>query len=322
VLEALPPSRHPDLIVGFEHASDAAVYRIDDHRALVQTVDFFTPVVDDPRSFGRIAAANALSDCYAMGGTPITALAIVCFPEGELGTDVLVELLEGGDEKVREAGALVVGGHSVKDRELKYGLSVTGIVEVARVRTNALARAGDVLVLTKPLGTGLIANAIKAGSLAPTDPIVLEATRSMEALNASASAVLSRHGIRGSTDVTGFGLVGHALSFAEASGVGFTIRTGALPALPGALDLARRPLAGGARDNEEHAASRVDRASGVDDRRARLAFDAQTSGGLLAAVPADRVDALVRDLEAAGTLAQAVIGEVTADGAGRIRLLP
>jgi selenide,water dikinase len=306
--------------VGVEHDSDAAVWKLDEKRALVQTVDFFTPIVDDPRTFGRIAAANALSDVYAVGGTPLTALALVCFPDTELGPDVLVEILRGGDEKVREAGALVVGGHSVRDPELKYGLSVTGIVDPAHLRTKEAARPGDALVLTKALGTGLIANAIKAGTLVEKDPRVQAAIRSMEQLNAAASAVLTRHGVKASTDVTGFGLVGHALSFAEGSKAGFTIRTAALPILEGALELAKKPLAGGSKDNEANAAALVDRDPGTDPVRARLAFDAQTSGGLLAAVPRVVLDAVLADLRAASALA-AMIGEVTAEGAGRVRLI-
>jgi selenide,water dikinase len=306
--------------VGVEHASDAAVWKLDEHRALVQTVDFFTPIVDDPRAFGRIAAANALSDVYAMGGKPLTALALVCFPDKELDADVLVEILKGGDEKVREAGALIVGGHSVRDPELKYGLSVTGIVDPAQLRTKEAARPGDVLVLTKALGTGLIANAIKAGELKETDAAVLAAIRSMEQLNGPASEVLTKHGIKASTDITGFGLVGHALTFAEGSKVGFTIHAGALPVLEGALALARKPLAGGSKDNETNAAPLVDRAPKLDVERTRLAFDAQTSGGLLAAVPAAVLDAVVADLGKAGALAT-VIGEVRAENMGRVRLV-
>ena len=297
------------------------MWKLDEHRALVQTVDFFTPIVDDPRTFGRIAAANALSDVYAMGGKPLTALAIVCFPDDKLGADVLVEILKGGDEKVREAGALIVGGHSVKDPELKYGLSVTGIVDPAHLRTKEGARPGDVLVLTKALGTGLVANAIKSGELKETDAAVQAAIRSMEQLNGPASEVLTRHGIKASTDVTGFGLVGHALSFAEGSKVGFTIRVASLPALEGALELTRKPLAGGSKDNEINAAPFVDMPPQLHlERRGRLAFDAQTSGGLLASVPGALMKAVVADLHAAGALAF-VIGEVTAENPGRVRLV-
>ena len=288
----------------------------------MQTVDFFTPIVDDPRSFGRIAAANSLSDVYAMGGRPITALAIVCFPADDLETDALLEILKGGDEKVREAGALIVGGHSVKDREVKYGLAVTGLVDPRRMRTNSAARAGDVLVLTKPLGTGLIANAIKAGKVEADDADVRRAVASMEALNRSASEVFERHGVKAATDVTGFGFAGHARALAEASGVGLRVSAAALPAFELALRLATKPLGGGAKENEIAFGAWTDRAAGVSDERARLFFDPQTSGGLLAAVPAGAIDAVVRDLAAAGTGAAAVVGACVAEHPGRLELVP
>lgn len=314
--------KHENLIVGFEHFSDAAVYRISPDQALVQTVDFFTPIVDDPRTFGRIAAANSLSDVYAMGGRPITCLAIVGFPSDDLGSDVLLEILLGGDEKVREAGALIVGGHSVKDKEVKYGLAVTGVVHPDRVRTNAAARAGDVLILTKPLGTGLISNAIKDGRASIDDAGVVEAIASMEQLNRGASEVFDKHGVKASTDITGFGVAGHASAMAEASGVGMVVRASALPVIELALQLAKKPLAGGARDNEMNYGPKVERKSGVADDRARNFFDAQTSGGLLAAVPRDKVEQVVSDLKTAGTKAAAVIGECVDRSKGRIELVP
>jgi len=209
----------------------------------------------------------------------------------------------------------------VRDPELKYGLSVTGLVEIENLRQKSLARPGDVLVLTKPLGTGLVGSAIKGGKLAEDSPLVVAALASMEALNAAASEIFTKHGVKAATDVTGFGLVGHALSFAQGSGVGFEIEVGKLPLLPGVLDFARKPLGGGSKANEEAAAAHVDRASGLDEVRARLAFDAQTSGGLLGAVAPDKVEALVADLEAAGSPAHAVIGRVTAEGVGRVRLV-
>jgi selenide,water dikinase len=314
--------KHDNLIIGFEHFSDAAVYRVAPDQALVQTVDFFTPIVDDPRTFGRIAAANSLSDVYAMGGRPITCLAIVGFPSDDLGSDILLEILLGGDEKVREAGALIVGGHSVKDKEIKYGLAVTGLVHPDRVRTNAGARPGDVLVLTKPLGTGVISNAIKADKASADDEGVREAIASMEQLNKAASEVLDKHGVKGATDITGFGVAGHASFMAEASGVGMVVRAGALPVIELALSLAKKPLAGGARDNEVTFGPKIDRKAGVPDDRARNFFDAQTSGGLLAAVPKDKADLVVADLKAAGTKAAAVIGECVDRSKGRIELAP
>lgn len=321
MLEQLPKSEHPDLIVGFEHSSDAGVYRVGPNQALVQSVDFFTPIVDDPRAFGEIAAANALSDVYAMGGRPITAMALVCFPDKVLGPEVLVEILQGGASKVIEAGAVVVGGHSVQDPELKYGLAVTGLVDPDVMRTNQNARASDVVVLTKRLGTGYIANALKAGIVTEDDPRVQEAVVSMAALNADASEVLTAHGCRCATDVTGFGLMGHGRFLAEASGVGLRIRAADLPVFDLARELAEASgLAGGAKDNFDASSPFVDRSDGAPEAAVRLAYDAQTSGGLLATVPADVVDAVVHDLERVGTLA-AVIGEVVSDHPGRIALV-
>lgn len=312
---------HPDLLVGFDHNSDCGVFRLGPGEALVQSVDFFTPVVDDPRAYGAIAAANALSDLYAMGARPITAMALVGFPHEVLSPDVLVEILAGGADKVKEAGAVVVGGHSVRDPELKYGLAVSGLVDPARMRTNAAARPGDVLVLTKPLGTGFVANAIKYDELDEDGEPAQEVVRGMAALNAAASEVLTRHGVRASTDVTGFGLLGHARSMAEASRVGLRVRVADLPIYPAARPLAEEPLGGGSKDNEDATSPHVDRAPGLSEPLVRLAYDAQTSGGLLAAVPADVVDAVVRDLRAAGVPAAAVVGEVTAEHPGRIALV-
>jgi selenide,water dikinase len=308
-------------LVGFENSSDAGVYRLSDTQALVQSVDFFTPIVDDPKTFGAIAAANAISDIYAMGGRPITALALVGFPHKILGPEVLVEILQGGAEKVMEAGAVIVGGHSVMDEELKYGLSVTGLVDPKDMRTNSAAKPGDVLVLTKPLGTGLIANALKADKVTEDDPRVRAAVASMAALNASASDVLTKHGSRCATDVTGFGLVGHAQEVAKGSGVGLVIRTSALPCFELALELAQNPLGGGSKANQDMAEAFMDVDDDVDVARLRVACDAQTSGGLLGCVSADVVDAVIADLTAAGTLAAVVIGEAVANHPGRLHLI-
>ena len=321
ILERLPKSEHPDLLVGFENASDAGVYRIGPSTALVQSVDFFTPIVDDPRVFGAIAAANAISDIYAMGARPITALALVGFPSKVLSPDVLLEILLGGAAKVAESGAVIVGGHSVMDPELKYGLSVTGIIDPALLRTNAAAKPGEVLVLTKPLGTGLIANALKGGKVKEDDPRVQAAIASMAALNDTASDVFAKHGSRCATDITGFGFLGHARELATASGVGLKIRTAALPLFELARELAEKPLAGGSRDNMLEASKWVDRPEGLSDVPIRCAYDAQTSGGLLATVAADLANAVVADLQAAGTLAAAIVGETVAEHPGRIALV-
>lgn len=297
------------------------MYRIGPNKALVQSLDFFTPIVDDPRTFGAIAAANALSDIYAMGATPLTAMAIVCFPSKLLSADVLVEILQGGAEVVHAAGAVIVGGHSVMDPELKYGLSVTGIIDPALLRTNQAAKPGEAVILTKSLGTGLIANALKAGTVSEDDPRVQEAVASMVALNRIASEVLARHESRCATDVTGFGLFGHARAMVEASGVGFRLRPSDFPRFELARELAEVPLAGGARDNEDAASPSVDRGAGLSDAEVRLGYDAQTSGGLLATVAADRAQAVVEELHAAGIETARVIGSVTADHPGRIALI-
>jgi len=271
------------VLVGRETFDDAGVFVLRDDLALVQTVDFFAPIVDDPYTFGQIAAANALSDVFAMGGEPLTALAIVGFPSGKLPPSVLAEILRGGQDKVREAGAVLIGGHSIIDEELKFGLSVTGQAHPARLLTNATARPGDRLVLTKPLGTGLLATAAKA------DRLSAEAERalhdSMRALNALASRAALSVGVTCATDVTGFGLLGHALNIARASGVTLRIDGRSLPELPGARELWRAGTrTGGADRNESYLASQVDWSS-ADPSDLALALDPQTSGGLLLAVP-------------------------------------
>lgn len=287
---------------------------------MVQSVDFFTPIVDDPRAFGRIAAANALSDVYAMGARPVTAMALVCFPSSVLGPEVLVEILQGGAEVVHEAGAVIVGGHSVMDPELKYGLSVTGLVDPAQLRTNQAARPGEAVILTKALGTGLVANALKGGKVVEADPRVQEVVASMAALNKTASEVLARHGSRCATDVTGFGLFGHAKAMVQASEVGFVLHPSQFPRFELARELAESPLAGGSRDNELAAAPSVDRGPGLSDAEVRLGYDAQTSGGLLATVAAERAADVVAELQAAGVRSARVIGSVTAEHPGRIAL--
>jgi selenide,water dikinase len=274
------------VLVGRESFDDAGVFVLRDDLALVQTVDFFAPIVDDPYEFGQIAAANALSDVFAMGGEPLTALAIVGFPVGKLPMSVLTDILRGGQDKVREAGATLVGGHSIIDEELKFGLSVTGQADPRRLLTNATARPGDVLMLTKPLGTGLLATAGKQGRLADAQRHALH--ESMRTLNAVASRAALRLEIRCATDVTGFGLLGHASHVARASEVTLRIRGSALPELPGARALWREGVrTGGAERNESFVASLCDW-SGAAPADVALALDPQTSGGLLVAVPVAR----------------------------------
>jgi selenide,water dikinase len=284
----VPSHADPRLLVGRESFDDAGIFLLRDDLALVQTVDFFAPIVDDPYDFGQIAAANALSDVYAMGGEPLTALAIVGFPAASLPMSVLTDILRGGQDKVREAGALLIGGHSIIDEELKFGLSVTGQADPRRLLTNAAARAGEVLVLTKPLGTGLLATAGKQERLQPEARDALHA--SMRALNALASRAALAMEVRCATDVTGFGLLGHASHIARAGDLSLIFDGAALPELPGARALwAAGVRTGGSERNEQFLAPIADWTAARAEDLA-LALDPQTSGGLLVVVPSDRVD--------------------------------
>ena len=299
---------HPDLLVGFEHGDDAAVYRLDDRVALVLTVDFFAPIVDDPFTYGAIAATNALSDVYAVGGRPITALNIVAFPRS-LPSEILSEILRGGAEKVREAGALIVGGHTVDDDEPKYGLSVVGILEPGRQVQNSTSKPGDVLVLTKPLGTGVVTTALKNGKA--VDDVLEAAVASMLRLNRDASEAMLEARAHAATDVTGFGLVGHLMTMMRASGTTGHVQMNALPVLPAVTDLLADGIApGGTHRNLESCEGSVVWGDGVNEVDRLLACDPQTSGGLLISIPTEAVDELVRDLKSRGDFA-AVVGEVT-----------
>jgi selenide,water dikinase len=285
-LSAVPVHSDPRLIVGRETYDDAGVFVLSEDLALVQTVDFFAPIVDDPYLFGQIAATNALSDVYAMGGEPLTALNIVGFPAGKLPNQVLTDVLRGGQDKVHEAGAFVVGGHTIIDEELKYGLSVTGRVHPQRVLSNANARPGDRLILTKALGTGILATAGKRDMLGTTEADALYA--SMCTLNAKASQAAVQVGVRCATDVTGFSLLGHASHIARASNVTLVVEPARVPSLPGALDAWDAGIrTGGAERNETYLESKVQWGS-VSARVRALLVDPQTSGGLLVAVPAAR----------------------------------
>jgi len=285
--------RDPRVLVDQSSLDDAGVYRTGPRTALVQTVDFFPPVVDDPYDYGRVAAANALSDVYAMGGRPLTALALVCFPEA-LGPEVLREVLRGGQRAMREAKVAIVGGHTIKDPELKFGYSVTGVVDPRRMLTNAAARPGDRLVLTKPLGTGILATALKHQRLDPA--LARRLTRQMTTLNRAASELAVAAGVRAATDVTGFGLLGHAAQMAEASGVTFTLAPRADWLLPGVLGHARAgEIAGGLRKNQSYYGHRV-RTDAVAADLALALFDPQTSGGLLLAIPERKVAGLLAAL--------------------------
>jgi selenide,water dikinase len=290
----MPTVHDPRLVVGFETADDASVYEIADGLLMVQTVDFFTPVVDDPYLFGKIAAANALSDVYAMGATPVTALNIAAFPK-RLGMELLREIFRGGADKAAEAGIAIAGGHTVDDTEPKYGLAVTGLVRRADLRLNRGARPGDALILTKPLGVGVLTTALKNGELTEAD--LAPAVAAMEQLNAAAARAMLRHECHAATDVTGFGFLGHLWEMCSASGTGAVITADAVPAFPVSLELARAwKLPGGSVANMEYLQPHVTVDGAVDEGRVNVLYDAQTSGGLLLAVAPASADALLRDL--------------------------
>jgi selenide,water dikinase len=310
---------HPDLLEGHAQFSDAGVFRLRSDLALVQTVDFFPPIVDDPRDFGRIAAANALSDCYAMGGRPITVLNVAGFPSKKLPISVLGQILAGGAEKVLEAGAVVVGGHTVEDAEVKFGLAVTGVIDPARLVSNAGARPGQTLVLTKPLGMGVVSTALKRGALA--DAEARSAIEIMATLNRDASEIMLALEATGATDITGFGFFGHAFEFAESSRVTLHIEAGRLPILPVALRLAREGgISGASKRNRAYAGVQTRSAPDMDPALEGLLFDSETSGGLLVALPADRADEMVRRLRERGHAETAIIGEVRTRGSHAVEV--
>ena len=311
---------HPDLLVGAETGDDAAVYRLNDTTALIFTVDFFPPITDDPYEFGAIAAANSLSDVYAMGGRPLIALNIVGFP-ASLDSEILGEVLRGGYAKAAEADCIIAGGHTVDDPEPKYGLSVVGIVEPGQQVSNAAAQPGDVLVLTKPIGTGIITTAGKQGRV---DPGVLQgAVTTMATLNRDAAQAMTKVGVNAATDITGFGLLGHLKSMVKSSGVGAQIHLNQVPTLPGVGELLEQGIApGGTGRNRDSVADVVHWHPDLSDNDQLLLCDAQTSGGLLISVAAAKQDALLAELTAAGTLAAAVVGRITDGPAGTIEALP
>jgi selenide,water dikinase len=289
---------------------DAGVYRVGDHLALVQTLDFFPPLVDDPFTFGQIAASNALSDVYAMNGRPVTALNIAAFPDDELSLDVLAQIIRGAGERVAMAGAVTLGGHTVRDKEIKFGLSVTGLIDPDELLTNAGARPGDLLVLTKPLGTGFITTAAKRGEC--PDEVLERAIAQMIELNAGASDSLrAAGGVHAVTDVTGYGLAGHASEMAEAAGLTFELHSHTLPIVPGAEPLAVPRFYNRANTgNRKFLEGRLRIEPSADILRVEFAFDAQTSGGLLMAVAPESAPALVEELGRRGTPARAIVGKV------------
>jgi len=309
VLGKLARQHDPNVLVGFDHADDAGVYQIAPDQALVQTVDFFTPVVDDPYVFGQIAATNALSDVYAMGGKPLTALALVCFPE-KADLEILERILAGGLSKMMEAGCTVIGGHSIRDEETKFGYAVTGLIDPKKVFTNAGARPGDALIFTKALGTGVISTAIKKGKAEPA--WIEAAVQSMTTLNKQAAEVIRQGTFRvhAMTDITGFGLIGHGREMAMASDVSFRLRAGSIRLLVGALECVRADyIPGGLKNNRDFAECAVGYDDGVRDEMRSILFDPQTAGGLLISVAPEDSAQLTRSLSAAGVSA-AEIGEV------------
>ncbi len=294
--------------MGSETSDDAGVYRLTEDMALVQTIDFITPVVNDPRDFGRIAAANSLSDVYAMGGRPLTAMNVVCFPAQTLDKSILAEILRGGLEKIHEAGAVLMGGHSVEDPEVKYGLSVTGIVHPRKVLTNAGVQPGDALVLTKPLGTGILTTAIKAGLISSeAERLAIDV---MAGLNRYAAEAMASFPVNACTDVTGFGLLGHALEMALASRVAITIHMKEVPLLPQVLEaLQTGMMPAGSFSNRNFCARHVQAAPSADSLLLDVLADAQTSGGLLISLPEKEAPALLKALEAHGVSRAAIIGQ-------------
>ena len=311
---------HLDLLVGIGTGDDAGVYRLGDDTALVLTVDFFPPVIDDPFSYGAVAVANALSDIYAMGGKPLLGLNIVGFPV-DLPKEILGEILRGGHSKAQEAGCLIIGGHTVDDREPKYGLAAVGLVEPGKEVTVDGAKPGDRLVLTKPLGTGIITTAGKQQRV--STEVMERAVAVMSALNRAASEAMVKVGVNACTDVTGFGLIGHLNNMMEASGAEARLRLSEIPVIPGARELLDQGVApGGTHRNLSGVGSRVRWHQDVSENARLLLCDAQTSGGLLISVPEDRAGALLKELEAAGVAGARVIGELLTDGKKGIQVVP
>lgn len=318
MLSGIPVQTDPRILVDYRTADDAGVFAWEGGPALVQTVDFFTPIVDDPYTYGQIAAANSLSDVYAMGGRPLTALAIAGFPEDDLDTETIAAIFRGGFDKLREAGVALLGGHTIRDREIKFGYAITGAVDPRRILTNAGAKVGDRLILTKPLGTGIVGTAIKFGR-AP-QPVVDHAVTSMRTLNkAAAEAIAGVDGVHACTDITGFGLIGHASEMAAASQVTIAIDAAAVPVIPGVLEMVGQNKSGGMNTNREHFGPGVDLGTNVSAELRDLLFDPQTSGGLLLAVSGATASSAMQALAEAGIRAK-FIGIVESVGQHRIRI--
>ncbi len=311
----LPQMSDPKLVRGLASPDDAGVYKLTDDLAIIQTIDFFTPIVDDPYTFGQIAAANALSDVYAMGGKPLTAMNVVCFPTKSLDISVLKDILRGGVDKILEAGALLVGGHTIDDKELKYGLSVTGVVHPKRLVTNSGAKVGDKLVLTKPLGTGIISTAVKAKMA--DEKTAAKVVKCMATLNRKASELMQEVRVHACTDITGFGLLGHACQVAQNSQVGINIFSASVPLLLGAEEFAKRKLyPGGLHRNREFYSPCVKIANEVPSHLQGIFFDPQTSGGLLICLAPRKAELLLSKLWQASVEDAVIIGEVVSEPRG------
>lgn len=314
----MPLVSDPNLITGIEHAEDAGVYKLSPEVALVQTVDFFTPTVDDPYTFGQIAATNALNDVYAMGGKPLTAMNIVCFPVKEMDISVLRDVLRGGLDKMREAGVLLVGGHSVEDNEIKYGLSVTGVIHPDKVLFNRGAVAGDSLILTKPLGTGIVSTAVKGGEI--DKELLLQSVDSMTRLNKTAAELIMENGsIHACTDITGFGFLGHACEMIEGSNVGLRINSAIVPVFNGLQKIVEEGfIPGGLYRNKNFRIDQIETRDSCPAWLLDVFFDPQTAGGLFFSLPAEQASSLVGKMHSAGIGDAAIVGEVVSDHPGRI----
>jgi selenide,water dikinase len=318
-LSGLPRIFDPRVLVSSDTCDDAGVFKLDARTALVQSVDVFTPVVDDPYSFGQIAAANSVSDIYAMGGRPLTALSIIAFPIERLSPRIMNKMLQGGIDKLREAGVAVLGGHSIKDKEIKFGFAVTGVVHPGKMTVNSKARPGDLLILTKPIGTGTLSFARQIGR-APAKGLA-ESERSMTELNRAAAEAMTRAGITTATDITGFGLAGHLSEIAVQSGVELEVYGEAIPVFDGVMDLIRDGVISGAVErNRDYASAFVKTQKGVGEDLETLLYDPQTSGGLLIAVRKSKAPALLAALKKRGVEHATVIGKVTRKGRGKIIL--
>ncbi len=295
-MSGLPRQPHnPNLLVGFDTADDAAVYRLRDDLALVQTVDFFTPIVDDPFDYGRIAALNSINDVWAMGGTPITALAITCFPKKGVDFSILAEIMRGGQTVLNENGVMLIGGHSVQGDQIMFGYAVTGLIHPDEVAANAGARSGDVLILTKPIGTGVISTGIKFGKADAETSAASIAT--MLTSGRKAAEAMREFGVRGATDITGFGLLGHAWELAKASGVTLEINSASVPLIHGAHEMARRKmLTQGDKTNREYVGDDIALSAGLSREMASLFYDPQTAGGMLISIAAEKADAMLARL--------------------------